>query len=125
MKTFKGFVKEDVSIIEETSDNRDVKKQIESVLIPKLQAMIDKSLADSPIKVRVTATYGKKYAKIIRNSVPSGSEKSVHSFVDLTNGNILKAAGWKAPAKGVRGSVFDNNAGVGTAMGPYGAFRLR
>jgi hypothetical protein len=30
---------------------------------------------------------------------------SVHAFVELATGNLLKAAGWKAPAKGVRGNV--------------------
>ena len=30
-------------------------------------------------------------------------------IVDKTNGNVLKSAGWKAPAKGVRGSVYDTS----------------
>ena len=46
--------------------------------------------------------YGTKFAKIITTS---GGSRSVHSFVCLndmgkfTKGDILKAAGWNAPAK--------------------------
>lgn len=30
---------------------------------------------------------------------------SVHAFVSLETGDLLKAAGWKAPAKGARGNL--------------------
>ena len=33
--------------------------------------------------------------------------QSVYCFVSKKNGDILKAAGWNAPAKGKRGSIFD------------------
>ena len=52
-------------------------------------------------------------AKLIRSSRLS--------FVNLENGDILKAASWKAPAKGVRGNVFDENEGCVTAWDVYGA----
>lgn len=52
-----------------------------------------------------TVEYGNKYAKISRISYGS---KSVHCFVEIANGNILKAATWKAPQKnGVRGNLKD------------------
>jgi hypothetical protein len=34
--------------------------------------------------------------------------RSVHCFIDATNGDILKAATWKAPAKDARCNLFDS-----------------
>ena len=50
-----------------------------------------------------------KYAKIIKVDGLNGSS-SVHSFVDLSNGNILKG-NWKAPIRtkkglAIRGNIF-------------------
>ena len=51
----------------------------------------------------LTVVYGSKYAKVIMRSGTQG--QSVHSFVCMcdmgkfTKGDILKAAGWAAPAK--------------------------
>ena len=42
-------------------------------------------------------TVGKKYIRIVRGD-------SVHCFVNKETGDVLKAAGWKAPAKGSRGN---------------------
>ena len=53
-----------------------------------------------------SVNFGKKYGKIIRESYGS---KSVHCFVDLSNGDLYMAASWKAPAKGVRGNIADEN----------------
>ena len=36
-----------------------------------------------------------------------GKASSIHAFVDKETGDILKPAGWKAPAKGPRGNVTD------------------
>ncbi len=55
---------------------------------------------------RVSVENGKRYARIVLSNGHT-DRKSVHSFVDLTNGNILKAASWKMPAKGIRGNVAD------------------
>lgn len=48
---------------------------------------------------------GPRYARLVR--VRPGEERggSVYCFIDLTNGNLLKAAGWKTPAKGARGNI--------------------
>jgi hypothetical protein len=49
---------------------------------------------------------GRKYAKIVMQT-PAG-QKSVHAFVDITNGDVYKPATWKAPAKnGVRYNLMD------------------
>ena len=42
---------------------------------------------------------GKKFDKIVATT--SGNHSHVYAFVD-TDGNVYKAAGWKAPAKGIR-----------------------
>jgi len=62
----------------------------------------------------IRVEFGRKYAKVIRGG-------SVHTFIDLTNGNILKAASYKAPApNGVRGNIFDDDCGM-SCVGPFGA----
>ena len=65
----------------------------------------------------VTVENGRKYARVVVGD-------SVHTFVNKTTGEILKAASWKAPAKnGVRGSIFAEDFGM-SAVGPYGALYL-
>jgi hypothetical protein len=66
---------------------------------------------------------GKRYIRIVRGDVSNG-QRSVHCFVDQTNGDVLKAAGWKAPAKHARGNIFDEHNGLGS-MGEYGPAYLR
>ena len=68
----------------------------------------------------ITVEWGRRYAKIVKND--SGGSRSVHSFVDRTNGDILKAATWAAPAKHARGSVLAaTTADRLSAVSPYGA----
>lgn len=67
------------------------------------------------------ATDGVRYIRVIRQGVGS---RSVHCFVDKTNGDVLKAASWKTPAKHARGNVFDAANGLGS-MGEYGPAYLR
>lgn len=71
--------------------------------------------------VTIIAEPGRKYVKLV--SV-GRSQRSVYCFLDM-NGNIFKAATWKAPAKHIRGSIFDENYGWGKALGPYGAAYLK
>ena len=69
----------------------------------------------------IDITFGSRYAKVIkkdRHYVDGpGAEVtvrvgSVHSFVDLGNGDILKGS-WKAPVKnGVRGNIFAEDIGA-------------
>ena len=47
-------------------------------------------------------TRGSKYYKVVMNYI---NHESVYCFVDKRNGDIYKSAGWRAPAKGIRGSV--------------------
>lgn len=57
-----------------------------------------------------SAKAGKKYAKVT-------TDRSVFCFVDLATGDILKAAGYNAPAKGARGHISNGAADV-TPYGP-------
>lgn len=41
--------------------------------------------------------------RFIRLVMTNYGSRSVHAFVDRANGDLIKAAGWKAPAKGVNG----------------------
>ena len=75
-----------------------------------LARLRQKSDAVSPDYASYSMTRGRKYGKVIMTVIGS-SGRSVHSFVDLNNGDILKAASWAAPAKTARGSVFDLDAG--------------
>ena len=81
---------------------------------------------------KVEVKLGRKYAKVIklsRNYVAQTSDKviettgggSVHTFVDMTNGDILKSASWSAPApNGVRGNIFDKDYGA-SVVNEHGA----
>ena len=100
-----------------------VKEQIE-----KMRITLEKHTAEHYVNMKydigvfnIDVSYGKKYAKIIKCKPNTFNPESVHSFVNLENGDILKAASWKAPAKGVRGNVFDENEGCVTAWDVYGA----
>tara|TARA_Y100001949_G_C15891448_1_gene288344 strand:- start:302 stop:685 length:384 start_codon:yes stop_codon:yes gene_type:complete len=67
------------------------------------------TFSDPPV---VMSTYGKKYARIVKVDQSNGS-RSVHTFVNMFNGDILKSGGWNAPApNGVRGNIFANDFGA-------------
>lgn len=85
----------------------------------------NQSLNDSnaDVKNRMNAEFragvhyevGSKYIKVI---IRSGMQRSVHSFICLEDmgkfkkGDILKAAGWKAPARNfARGNILTNQFG--------------
>lgn len=61
----------------------------------------------------ITASYGQKYVKIV-------CDNSVYCFIDSSNGDLLKAAGWRGPAKGARGNIFNSNCDVGIKANVYG-----
>lgn len=53
---------------------------------------------------------GRRYVRIIAKD---DQWRSAFGFVDTTNGDVLKAADWKAPAKGARGNIYDDRNGIG------------
>ncbi len=66
--------------------------------------------------------YGKKYARVTHNS---GAQRSVHTFVNMINGDILKSGSWKSPApNGVRGNIFENDFGA-SVVNEFGASYLK
>jgi hypothetical protein len=66
------------------------------------------------------ANVGRKYMKVIKVE----SQRSVFAFIDLSNGDVLKPAGWSRPAKHARGNLFDDEGGMGQ-MTSYGPKYLR
>ena len=77
---------------------------------------------DAPHNIYVE--YGKKYARVVHADA-SGPSRSVHTFVNMINGDILKSGGWKAPApNGVRGNIFENDFGA-SVVNEFGASYLK
>jgi len=65
---------------------------------------------------------GKRYIRIVSDDGPH--HISAWGFIDKTNGDVLKAASWKAPAKHARGNLFDEWNGL-KYITPYGPAYLR
>jgi len=68
----------------------------------------------------ISFTTGKRYWKIVKDYY---GQRAVYCFVDRTNGDILKAATWRAPAKHARGNILDDN--PMKAVNEHGAVYLR
>ncbi len=87
------------------------------------QAIVNKhyEIYDNLDAPTLTFTSGRRYVKLITDHKVGG--KSVYCFVDKTNGNVLKAAGWSAPAKHARGNLYKDDNGLST-MSPFGAAYL-
>lgn len=101
--------------------------------LPALQAWQDnhfKTAYSGALKADLySAERGQKYIRIVgqrrdSSNLPVQYGRSVYCFLDY-QGNIYKAAGWKAPAKHIRGSIFDDNFSFGKALTTYGAAYLR
>jgi hypothetical protein len=93
--------------------------------VTEAQAIVDRDRnAKFPMLARsvLTAEPGRRYVKIVVCS-EGQSDRSVYCFVDSTNGDILKAASWKAPAKYARGNVLSGK--TSDAVTHYGAMYLR
>lgn len=86
-----------------------------SQFINNLTAMYAKHYADKGYTFEASPTFtaqkGSKNIKIVENRANGGG--SVYCFIENDTGNILKAAGWKAPAKGARGSIWNDDCDVG------------
>ena len=72
---------------------------------------------DTPFPTTISYEVGRRYVRVVSNrngcrSVIHGC-RSVHCFIDSTNGDILKGS-WKAPvARGVRGNINSVDGGLG------------
>lgn len=74
--------------------------------------------------LKYSAEPGKKYIRIVETWGTEHPSRSVYCFLDM-DGNIYMAATWKAPAKHVRGSLFDKDFSYGTGLNIYGARYLK
>ena len=73
---------------------------------------IDHGINDYLFQTRFHPKYGTKNIKIVKTEKGQGG--SVYCFIETATGDILKAAGWKAPAAGKRGSIWNDDCDVGT-----------
>lgn len=90
-----------------------------------LAFLSEKVAANEPLKEanhHIAAVPGSKYIKL--NHMRFGKVDSVYCFLDK-DGNIYKAATYKAPAKGIRGTVFEENYSWNRGLGLYGAAYLK
>ena len=68
---------------------------------------------------------GNKYIRVwhhFKDSSPTSRSKSVHSFVDKTNGDLYKPASWRAPAKKVRFNLLTDWDTITQVSDPYGSY---
>ncbi len=98
------------------------------------QAIVDKHYATSfptltPNRLEIDPR-GRKYVRIVSAYYRSASAdgeptgRNVYCFVDRTNGNVLKAKGWKAPElKNPRGNIYADNPFAGVTR--HGTCYLR
>jgi len=81
-------------------------------LLVKIQENYDNRYMGSNVhkKLDLTLKPGRKFIKVVEGSRVWGfiaKVNGVHKDVPMLKGDILKAAGWSAPAKHSRGSIFD------------------
>lgn len=81
----------------------------------------DLQFSDGIARGSVEVTYGHRYAKIVIHN----GQSFVHSFVDLSNGNVLKAATWNGPSlKNPRSNIMNPDKGR-SGIEAYGVRYLR
>lgn len=73
---------------------------------------------------RVVIDWGRRYAKLVREDHTGKISRSAYAFVDLSNGDVLKAESWARPAKHARGNLLDESGGM-KWMGVNGPAYLR
>lgn len=71
----------------------------------------------------ITVDRGHKFVRIVKNGQGHSTQRSVWGFVEIATGSIYKAAGWKAPAKHARGSIYSDDPWAG--MNTHGPNYLR
>ena len=63
---------------------------------------------------------GRRYIRMVR--VQFQNQRAVHCFIDLNNGNVLKANGWKVHPT-PRSNIFDMDVGM-SGVTVYGCVRV-
>lgn len=69
----------------------------------------------------ISVEMGKKYARVV---IQRSGSTSVFCFLDLANGDILKAESWQRPHKTPRGNIHAEDGGR-SAITKYGAVYIR
>ena len=64
---------------------------------------------------------GRKYYKVVVQDT-NGTNKSVHSFIDRSNGDLYKAASWFQPAKGARYNLLTDIPMLKKDVDPFGGY---
>lgn len=79
------------------------------------QRVVDKDMERFPSQwKKLELMNGRRYIRIV---AWNGVQRSAWAFIDTTNGDILRPAGWKAPAKHARGNIYNEKYTV-TPWGP-------
>ena len=75
------------------------------------QKIVDEGMRNYSWRVKLSTRKGSKYIKIISEDVGKdiSNSRTVWGFVERSNGDILKPATWRKPAKGNRGNIFDED----------------
>lgn len=93
------------------------------------EAALDRWLEGAQAIVNASRTFvkgplslkrGKRYVRVIKTT----SYREVYAFIDTANGDVLKPASWRTPAKHARGNIFDSNGSLGSLNG-HGPAYLR
>lgn len=114
MKTLREILSESIL---ESSENKDFEVAFKKFMGGARKIFIDnkpdilKNTEDLDYEV------GKKYIRIMAVNKSHGG-RSAFGFINKENGDVLKADGWKKPAKGIRGNIFDKENGLGR-VSPY------
>ena len=70
------------------------------------------------------AEHLRKYWRIVMERPGDKYSRSVHAFLDPATGDVFKSAGWKAPAKGARFNLRDDDSfdALIESCDPYGSY---
>lgn len=108
-------------VVENARPDRDAARRVDAkalaLWLGHAQAAVDADYAASGYRsnndgpVLSIEPGGRRYAKIVARD-RDGSRTRVHAFIDLITGDVLRAEGWRKPALGARGNIFDPDAGV-------------
>ena len=93
--------------------------------IGEIQSLVDEYREKNGFdwELNIVINKGRRYDKIVKEeTLRYRTSTSVYGFIDKTNGNILKAATWKAPAKHPRGNIYEDDRMQ--FMGPYGPYYM-
>ena len=97
------FLIDEDEIEEEEEDKPDFESALEQ-FIETSQKIINEHMEQYPGQSKnLELMRGRRYIRVVAND---GVQRSAWAFIDTTNGDILKPASWKAPAKHARGNIF-------------------